>query len=168
LCFLIRALPGPDLIHIPKELWFLIISKSNEVFSYRCFVPLCLLSALSASYSADTVSSPTRRCLVPSEGSHVIPGIHWPLVNALQPLAALPAIRLGVLERKTRSALIGPSLPAYPAVAAGKQDAPQSNSSEEGAYGCTKPERHYTRLCPHGVGVECICGVEETGYGECG
>jgi hypothetical protein len=49
---------------------------------------------------------------------------HQPPTSSLLALGSLPPIGLCVLERKTRGALIGTRLPAYPAIAASKQDAP--------------------------------------------
>jgi hypothetical protein len=47
-------------------------------------------------------------------------------------LPSLPLVRLVVLERKATRPLIRASLPANPTIAAGKQNAPESNRSEEG------------------------------------
>ena len=47
------------------------------------------------------------------------------------PLPGLPLVGLAVLERKPTRPLIGASLPADLAVAAGKQNAPQGDYGEE-------------------------------------
>jgi hypothetical protein len=46
-------------------------------------------------------------------------------------LPSLPLIRLVVLERESTCPLVRTGLPAYPAIAAGKQNAPQSNCRKE-------------------------------------
>ena len=83
-------------------------------------------------------------------------------------LFPLPLIRLGVLERKSTRPLVRPSLPANPAIATSKQDAPQRHHGQEARAQRAKTERRDTRLSPHCVAVESVYRVEDCRYGECG
>jgi hypothetical protein len=88
--------------------------------------------------------------------------------NTCAHLPALPLLRLIVLEWEPARPLIRTRLPANPAIAAGKQNAPECHRSKEGRAQRSEAERHDARLGPHGVAVEGIHGVEDGGDGESG
>jgi hypothetical protein len=83
-------------------------------------------------------------------------------------LFALPLVRLVVLERESARPLVRTCLPADPAIAAGKQNAPESNGGEEGGAQRSEAEGQNARLGPHSIAIEGIYGVEDRGYGESG
>jgi hypothetical protein len=83
-------------------------------------------------------------------------------------LSALLLVCLIVLERETTRPLIGTRLPADPAIAACKQDAPEGDGGEECGAKSAESEGEDTSLGPEGVAVESVYGVEDRGDGERG
>jgi hypothetical protein len=83
-------------------------------------------------------------------------------------LFSLPLVRLGVLEREPTRPLVCTRLPAYPSIAARKQNTPHRHRGQEGAAQGAQAEAEHARLGPHGVAVEGVGGVQHCGDGERG
>ena len=75
---------------------------------------------------------------------------------------------LVVLEGESACPLVRTGLAANPAIAAGKQDAPQRNGAEEAASNGAESERENADFGPHGIAVESQSSMEEGGNGKRG
>ena len=81
-------------------------------------------------------------------------------------LSAFPLIRLVVLERKSTGALVRTRLPADPAIAARKQNAPERDRTEEARADGSQTEGENASLSPHAVAIEGVYSMEDSGYGK--
>jgi hypothetical protein len=86
--------------------------------------------------------------------------------SSVRHLPSLPLVGLSVLEWEPTCPLVRARLSADPAIATGKQDAPQCYHGQKARTKCAKTERQDSSLGPHSVAVEGVDGVKHGGYGE--